>query len=213
VAKQETVTSNYSPRLAELLVKTDPWLNSATGTIKDLRFYPNYDTPPIQWMTGEFVDTNSVGELSERLVYDEYRNAVAQQGKVSNEQRKWRVNLITNYNFRDGRLKGFGVGGALRWQDGAVIGYPTELIDGQFISDINNPHVAPSETTVDAWIRYSTKIFKGRVDWQIELRVQNLNTDADDLIPVVAKNSVDYEVAVWRSGPPRIFRLTNTFKF
>ncbi|MEX0331885.1 MAG: TonB-dependent receptor plug domain-containing protein [Puniceicoccaceae bacterium] len=213
VAQQETVTSNYSPRLAALLELTDPWLNSATGSIKDLRFFPNYDNDPIQWMTGPFVDTNEIGERSELLVYDEYRNAVAQQGKVSAEQREWRVNLITNYNFRDGRLKGFGIGGALRWQDGAVIGYPTELIDGQFISDIDNPHVAPSETTVDAWIRYRTKIFKGKVDWQIELRVQNLNTDADDLIPVVAKNSQEYEVAVWRSGPPRVFRLTNTFKF
>jgi hypothetical protein len=213
VAKQETVTSNYSPRLAALLELTDPVLDSATGSIKDLRFFASYDSDPPIYMTGEFPDTNSIAERSELLVYSEYRNSLAQQGKVSNEQRKWRVNLITNYNFRDGFLDGFGVGSALCRQDGAVIGYPTEIIDGQFISDIDNPHVAPSETTLDVWLRYRTKIFKGKIDWQIELRVQNINTDADELIPVAAKTSTEYEVAVWRSGPPRVFRLTNTFRF
>jgi hypothetical protein len=213
VAKQETVTANYSPRLRTLLELTDPYLDSATGSIKDLRFFPNYADDPILYMTGPFVDNNSIGERSEQLVYNNYRNAVTQQGKASNEQRKWRVNIITNYNFRDGFLDGFGIGAAYRWQDGAVIGYPTELIDGQLISDIDNPHVAPSETSVDLWLRYRTKLFNEKIDWTIELRVQNINTDADNLIPVVAKNSEEYEVAVWRSGPPRIWMITNTFKF
>jgi hypothetical protein len=213
VAKQETIISNYSPRLRALLELTDPVLNSATGSIKDLRFFMNYDTPPLEYITGPFVDNNTIGERSEQLVYNEYRNALSQQGRVSNEQRKWRVNLITNYNFRDGFLDGFGVGAAYRWQDGAVIGYPTELIDGQFISDIDNPHMAPSETTVDVWLRYRRKLFEGKIDWTIELRVQNINTDADDLIPVAASNSEEYDVVVWRSGPPRVWRITNTFKF
>lgn len=213
VAKQETVTANYSPRLAALLKLTDPILDSVDGSIKDLRFYPTYVEDPIVYMTSAAVDNNSIAERSELLVYNNYRNALTQQGKASNEQRKWRVNLISNYTFRDGLLEGFGFGGAYRWQDGAVIGYPTELVNGQLISDIDNPHIAPSETSVDVWLRYRTKLFKERVDWTIELRVQNINTDAHDLIPVAAKNSVEYDVAVWRSGPPRTFIVTNTFKF
>jgi hypothetical protein len=213
VAQQETVTSNYSPRLQELRELTDPYLDSVTGSLKDLTFFPNYDEDPIDYMTGPFTDNNTIGERSEVLVYNGYRLALAQQGRASDEQRKWRVNLITNYNFRDGFLDGFGVGAAYRWQDGAVIGYPAEVIDGQVISDVNNPHIGPSESTVDVWFRYRRKLFNEKVDWTIELRVQNINTDAEELIPVIAQTTKEYDVAVWRSGPPRIWRITNTFKF
>ncbi|NDV63194.1 hypothetical protein G0Q06_12080 [Puniceicoccales bacterium CK1056] len=213
VAKQETVVTNYSPRLAALLEQTDSIIGSANGSIKDLRFYPDYDNEPLAYMTGEFTDNNDIGEWLEKLVYSDYRNFKSQEGRISDQQRKWRVNLITNYNFRDGFLDGFSIGGAYRWQDGAVVGYPAELINGQIISDVSSPHKAPSETNVDVWLRYRRKLFNKKVDWTIELRVQNINTDADDLIAVAASRNTDYEVAVWRPGPPRIWRITNTFKF
>lgn len=213
VAKQETIITNYSPRLQALLAQTDSILGSVNGSIKDLPYFANYDDVPVQYITGPFTDNNYIGERAELLVYNENRNALAQQGKVTDEQRKWRVNLVTNYNFRDGFLKGFGIGAAYRWQDGAVIGYPTELVNGEYISDVENPHIAPGETNVDVWLRYSTGIFNGDVRWTIELRVQNINTDSDDLIPVIADTTEDYNVAVWRSGPPRIWQITSTFKF
>ena len=86
-------------------------------------------------------------------------------------------------------------------------------MDGLKISDVDNPHISPNETTVDAWVRYRRKLFNKKVDWTIELRVFNLNTNADELIPVRSTTSTEYEVAVWRVGAPRYFRLTNTFKF
>lgn len=213
VAKQETIVTNYSPRLAALLELTDPVLSSARGSIKDLRFYPAYDNDPPIYISGEAVDSNDIGERLENLVYTDYRAAKSQEGRISDQQRKWRVNLVTNYNFRDGFLDGFSIGAAYRWQDGAVVGYPAQLVNGQIIADVDNPHVAPSEVNVDAWIRYRRKLFNNKVDWTIELRVQNINTDADDLIAVAASRNSDYEVAVWRPGPPRIWQITNTFKF
>ena len=223
VAKQETVKANYAPRLTQLIEDFSSLLGP-NGSLGSEYYFPSYtptagDSP--QYIGGSFTPpaSNSIAGRLEEQVYQEYRLEKQLEGRVSPEQRKWRVNLVTNYNFREGFLKGFGVGSALRWQDGAVIGYPAELIgyneDGLplFDFDIDRPHVSPSETNIDAWVRYRRKLFNGKVDWQIEFRVQNLNTDADDLIPVASTQQDEYAVAIWRSGSPRIYRLTNTFKF
>jgi hypothetical protein len=52
-----------------------------------------------------------------------YQLAVANQGKPRSQVREWRSNALTNYTFSEGKLKGLGVGGAVRWQDKAAIGF------------------------------------------------------------------------------------------
>jgi hypothetical protein len=121
--------------------------------------------------------------------------------------------MVANYSFSRGVLKGFRIGSAVRWQDGAVIGYPTELIGDTLVADINKPHIAPAITNIDAWLRYGRRLFKDRVDWEIEFRVQNVNHTAQDLIPVRSNLTTAYSVAQYRVGPPRVFSIANTFKF
>jgi hypothetical protein len=225
VARQETVKTNIGPRTLQLMELFDPYLNPVDGLLADQVMFPNYN--PTAGNTPEYIssparehgDSGTVGAFMDDLFYKEFRLEKNLEGRSSNEQREWRVNLVTNYRFRQGRLKGLSVGGALRWQSGAVIGYPAILVgtgsDGLPLLDydVDNPHVSPSIENIDAWVRYDRKIFGGKVDWQIELRVLNLNTDADDLIPVAANQTEEYSVAMWRSGSPRIWRITNTFKF
>ena len=155
----------------------------------------------------------TVAQWIETNVLSSYRNQKKQEGRVSTEQRAWRVNLVTNYSFTRGFLKGFGVGTAVRWQDGAVIGYPTELVGDTLVADINRPHVAPAMTNVDAWLRYQRRLFRDRIVWTLELRGQNLNHTARDLIPVRAELTTAYRVAQYRIGPPRVWSLANSFKF
>lgn len=212
IAKQQTIVTNFSPRMGELLQLTDP-LFGLNGSVADLSFFASADGNPPTYISDPVPTNNSIGEWLETNIYSVYRNKKLQEGRVSDEQRQWRANLITNYAFSEGRLKGFQVGGALRWQDGAAIGYPTELINGELVADIANPHMAPAETNLDAWVRYGRKIFNDRVRWTLELRASNLNTSADELIPVKSALSADYQVAVWRVGAPRIWRLTSSFKF
>jgi outer membrane receptor protein involved in Fe transport len=216
VAQQETIVSNFSPRMGQLIDQFGDIL--ATGDASRLRYFVNAESDPPQFSSDPFPDpdgpTATNAEWIEVNVLAPYRNLKSQEGRVSAEQREWRVNFVTNYNFsRKSPLNGWGIGSAVRWQDGAIIGYPTKFVDGLLISDIDNPHVAPSETTIDAWIRYRRPIFNGKVDFSIELRVFNLNTDSDDLIPVRSKNTEEYAVAVWRVGPPRTYRITCDFKF
>jgi hypothetical protein len=213
VANQETVITNYSPRMGELWTLMEPILG-ATGTIGPLNYFNNPDGIPPSYISGPTPTSTSgtgVYQWLELNVLSSYRNAKLQEGRVSDEQRAWRANLVTNYDFRGEFLRGFSVGTAVRWQDGAVIGYPTELVGDTLVSDIDNPHVAPSITNVDLWLRYGRKF--GKMRWQIELRVQNINHSAEDLIPVRSENTIDYRVAQYRIGPPRVWSVVNTFKF
>ena len=56
--------------------------------------------------------------------------AQAKDGTVSNEQREWRFTGVTTYDFREGALKGFGIGGAVRWEDEAATGY-LQIVQGE----------------------------------------------------------------------------------
>ncbi|MBI5693770.1 MAG: hypothetical protein HZC55_27160 [Verrucomicrobia bacterium] len=216
VANQETVIDNYGPRLAELWAKVEPILGSG-GLIGHLRYFNDPNTVPPNYISHPAPvpgDTQmTVAQWIETNVLSSYRNQKKQEGRVSNEQRAWRVNLVTNYSFTQGLFRGFGVGTAVRWQDGAVIGYPTELVGDTLVADINHPHVAPAITNIDAWVRYKRRMAKGRIDWTVELRVQNLNHTAQDLIPVRSELTTAYRVAQYRVGPPRVWSLSNSFKF
>lgn len=212
VAKQETVVTNFSPRMTTLLASTDRLLAQG-GMIGHLQFFPDASLNPPSYISDPAPVNNSIAQWLEANIYSVYRNKKRQEGRVSDEQRKWRVNVVTHYDFRHNWLKGWGVGAAIRWQDGAAIGYPTQLIGGELVADVTRPHLAPSELNIDSWVRYRRKILGGKLDWTVEFRVLNLNTNADELIPVKSRLSEDYSVAVWRVGPPRTWRLVNTFRF
>jgi hypothetical protein len=216
VANQKTVIANYAPRLADLWKVMEPILGSG-GAIGNLRYFndpaaalPTFITHP----TPVAGDGNmTVAQWLETNVLSSYRNQKKQEGRVSNDQRAWRMNFVTNYDFRAGRLKGWGVGTAVRWQDKAVIGYPTQLIGDTLVADIDHPHYAPSTTNIDAWLRYKRRIFQNKIEWTAELRVLNVNHTAQDLIPVRSALTTDYSVAQYRVGPPRVWSLANSFKF
>ena len=135
-----------------------------------------------------------------------------QEGTNVPELRKWRVNLINNYDFTEGRLRGFNVGTGIRWQDTIVIGYrPLPGATASDVSfDIANPYRGPAETNIDLWVGYGRKeVFRG-VDWRVQLNVRNV-FQGDELIPITTQP--DGTPAGYRIAPVRTFTLSNTFKF
>ena len=131
-------------------------------------------------------------------------------GAITNEIREWRWNLVTNYAFaRESPLRGWNVGGAVRWQDNIAIGYPIirDHLLG-WVPDVNTPIRGPKETNYDAWVGYR-KSFK-TFEWHLQLNVRNL-LNRDDLIPVVA--DPDASIPVVRIPAERSWELTSTFKF
>ncbi len=134
-----------------------------------------------------------------------------QAGAASSELRKWRYNVITNYTFSHGKLKGFGVGAGYRWQDSVVIGYPViPGTNGQAGFDLSKPYYGPSEGALDLWASYERKV-TNKVNWRIQANVRNVG-QKDGLIPI----SVQPDGKTWASvrvSPTQEWFVTNTFSF
>ncbi len=141
------------------------------------------------------------------------RTANALSGTPSPEIRKWRMNLVTRYDFRSGLLKGVNIGGAFRTQAKAIIGFPLVTnADGLSVSDLANPYYGPSEVNIDASIGYTRRFkFVGHdLTWNINLNVRNLNAK-DEVIPIAA--NADGTWGVFRVPPDRLWAVSNSIAF
>ena len=192
--QQEVLRSETAPALAELVAERTPILEQFA------------DLPQAE--TGD----EAIGGRINRTVIVPIKTVLAQDGSpLVTEIREWRWNLATNYNFSEGALNGFGVGGGVRWQDDIAIGYGVkndpEL--GETL-DTDNPMFGPSETNLDLWFSYSRPVFGNKVDWKVQLNIRNVTGD-DDLIPTFA--NPNGEIAGWRIREPRSMVLSNNFKF
>jgi hypothetical protein len=163
---------------------------------------------------------------------------VARDGTPSLEQRKWRANFVTSYDFRHAEsswLRKFSVGTGVRWQDKAAIG--TRLLTGERLKQqivANNPNFTDvsqiadndpvmqtqypdlqnliygsTEFNGDVWIAYRRKI-ANRIDWTLRLNVSNAWGNGDD-IPVTA--NPDGTIAVIRIPNETRWYLSSKFTF
>lgn len=106
-------------------------------------------------------------------------------GQSTGEVRKYRANLITNYDFDHGALKGIGVGGGYRWEDKSVIAYAPRLnADGSYGINLDRPFYAPRENSLDLWISYKRKL-SARIDWKLQLNVFDVGKK-NRLVPIAA---------------------------
>ncbi len=210
VAKQETVQSNALPFLKDLIARMKPaW--------DQLRSRP-FAAYPLGWQPGDALAANvlTFGSWLDANVFGPFATAIATEGSASAEQRKWRANLVTHYRFgRDSvfgeKLKGWSIGGAVRWQDKLGIGYPTtRKTNGSVQFDLAHPFYAPAETNVDGFASYERKIWKDRINWKIQLNVRNL---IEDDTPIAIGVQPWGDISTVRLAPERRWYLTNSFTF
>lgn len=162
----------------------------------------------------------------------------ARDGAVSPEQRKWRANFTTAYDFKGYQhpiLKAMSVGTSVRWQGKVAIGAPfltgeelkkkiletdkrftstsqisntDEVMQTQF-PDLAHPFYGPEELSGDWWVSYRRKIFKN-IDWRLQLNVRNAWGNDQD-IPVTA--NPDGSIAVIRIPNETRWTLSSSFTF
>ena len=173
--------------------------NGAKGTAGDLRI----------WWGGAGNET-ALQEWNGNI-NSEYNQRKLEEGTNVPELRKWRVNAITNYDFDHGWVRGFNIGGGVRYQSSVGIGYePIAGADpGDVTFDINDPYRGPSEINFDLWAGYTRKIWKN-VTWNIQLNVRNVGV-GNELVPITTEP--DGSGATYRIRPPQSWQLTNTFRF
>jgi hypothetical protein len=203
IAQQETVRSNIAPRITRLVEEEYlPWVDE----------YGWLDwNQPQGGYSGQTIKEN----VNENLL--RYYTVKSLDGFPSDEVREWRVNLVTNYSFREGRLKGWQVGGAMRYQSDAAIGYPLvykEIVEGQppiLVGDIDNPYRGEETVSVDFQFGYQRRIWNN-VNWQIQFNFRNLqNLESDNLSPVTAQPDGTYAKVRW--DPPFTWQITSTFRW
>jgi len=148
----------------------------------------------------------------------DWANLKLVEGAAAPEIRTWRYNLVSNYDFTRSILKGFNIGGAVRYQSGVTIGYPPTgdpTKPDTLGFDLANPYKGPSETNYDAWIGYSRTVLRN-VKWHVQLNVTNLFKH-DYLIPITAQGPIAGQAAGtpagYRIGPTQTFTLTSRFNF
>lgn len=202
-SKSEAVRTNVGGALLDELVKY--MADAFAGAAGDLRmFNARFDNPAnVMW--------NNSGTNSWLDFRGQYMLFKLNEGAAASELRKWRYNVVTNYTFSDGFMKGVGVGGSYRWQDKVVLGYPVTAIDANnFTFDLSKPYYGPTEDAVDLWMSYERKLTK-KIDWKIQLNIRNAFAE-DGLIPV----SVQPDGKTWatvRVKPTQEWFITNTFSF
>jgi outer membrane receptor protein involved in Fe transport len=198
-AKQKTVLTNFAPRLEKIL--EDFW-------IPHLEQYGGLDwNAPAEPVAGDTTLENRNDFLLD------YFALKGNEGKPNAEQREWRFNLVTNYTFREGALKGWSIGGAARWQDEYAGGYPTIADPNSvlILPDVDNPWLVESDLAIDLTFGYRKKIWDN-VDWRMQVNLKNVdNWDNADL--EFTRYQPDGTPARARFSAPRTVFLTNTFRF
>jgi outer membrane receptor for monomeric catechols len=199
LSQQETVFSNTAPVMAQL---TADYVAAIQASRMD----------ELQ-EDGEFTRDEEHYSISlGRQIRGPIVQARALDGTVSNEQREWRFTGVSTYQFQEGALEGWGVGGAIRWEDEAATGYvfSVDPETGAPLPDVSRPYLDDGLFSADAWVSYRTKIWDEKIDWSIQLNVRNLVGESGN-IPV--RTNPDGEVAVIRIPNPRTILLSSTFKF
>ncbi|MBI4623359.1 MAG: hypothetical protein HY736_09100 [Verrucomicrobia bacterium] len=206
-AMQEARKSNVGADFADFIAKNLPlWTDGDGRQATNTREMNGFEDIPY---FGGF--TNQLGVLAINNMYIPYLNALAAEGSPVQELRRWRFNVVTNYDFREGRLKGFSLGGAARWQDRVAIGFPVKQnARGSWVYDVTRPYYGSDEINYDAWLRYGRRILNDRIRWSVQLNVRDL-FGPGELIAVTAQPNG--QVASARIPQPNKWTLTNSFEF
>lgn len=145
-------------------------------------------------------------------VYVQMLPELLSQGAPTPELREWRFNAITNYTFNEGVLKGWNVGGGVRWQDKIAIGYPiiADPVIGA-VPDVAHPYYDKALTDFDAWIGYTHK-FK-RFTFKAQLNVKNIGVGDELIAAGPGAAQPDGTIATYRIREPQYISLRTTFTF
>jgi hypothetical protein len=202
--------SNVAPRMGYLINQLIAISKSVQNAPKLTSSFNPLETP---LAPTDFDSTTMLGgSLNNAGVGGSYFVAKALEGSDTPELAKYSFNVLGNYTFNAGRLRGFKTGAAYRMTSKKAIGYPLGRDEtGQFIvSDVTKPYYNDPTGYTDFWIGYQRRIFNNKVGWRVQLNVRNVFADGDPIVVQVQPNGSPARVSI---PVPRQFVLSNTFTF
>jgi len=141
-----------------------------------------------------------------------YLFEVANDGKSRSQVREWRANALTSYDFTQGRLSGWTVGGAVRWESKAAIGYLGRPPENGVILELdpNRPVYDSARAHLDFTLGYRFRLANDRIRVRTQLNVRDVLEDGR-LQPVAVDPTGRPTIS--RIIDPRLFILSTTFEF
>lgn len=158
--------------------------------------------------------TSTLGSYFLQNIWSAYQLQQAQTGSQQPELRRWSFKGITNYSFTRGPLKGFNVGGGMRWSSRPILGYGISQITTEggttsWTMDVHKPLYGTLDEHFDAWIGYQRRL-TDKITWKIQLNLRNVGETAH-LVPVSVEPDGTY--AQQRIMMGQTWELTNRFLF
>jgi outer membrane receptor protein involved in Fe transport len=137
-----------------------------------------WDTLP-----GDFFPGGETRTPQTRWIQDQfgaYWAAATNAGRPRTQMREYRFAALTNYDFTEGRLKNFNVGGAVRWESKASIGFlagPAET-SGPYqgavlFLDNNKPVWDKARAYFDFSAGYKFRFYGDKIRSKVQLNVKN----------------------------------------
>jgi iron complex outermembrane receptor protein len=212
-AKSEAIESNIGGPWFTWADQRKPVWESLVATNGEV----DANGQPVTWKTAPRSESSPTGETLE-----EYYTAAlngralaymrAASGRATDTARSARANLITNYSFTRERLKGFNIGGAVRWRAAPTIGYGTTTSEsGSTMLDLDKSYKGEDELYLDAILAYRGRMKAfGGFTYRLQLNVRNV-LDENDPVPVAA--FVSGATAKLATVEPRLFVFTFAVNF
>lgn len=171
-------------------------------------FRPLFERFPTVPVTG---GAGTVANQLARVDTAAFTSYVVADGRRPQGQIQRKGNLRTNYEFTGEKLKGFSVGGGVRYFGRPVIGY---YATGTAATGVNRLiFEGPEQVFVDVSAGYRRRlgsVLGRKVQWTLQLNVNNV-LDNDDLVPI--RRASNGELVFYRFNAPRSWLLTSRFMF
>jgi outer membrane receptor protein involved in Fe transport len=164
---------------------------------------------PVWWNTIPLNDSRTPETRYLADQYGPYWAAATNAGRPRSQIREYRFAGLTNYDFTSGKLKNFNVGGAVRWESRASIGFlaaPPEA-SGPYqgtvlFLDSNKPVWDKARAYFDLSAGYKFKLWNDKIRAKLQLNVRD-----------VLENGRLQAVGVNPDGRPYAYRIINPRQF
>ena len=245
-SQSKAVTSNVSPEIRNLIALytplftradlatlryTDPNVNAQIGGGKlgaSAMAVPDTSPVPAAQQRDYFdsrgksstgiagtAGIDTVGEAWQWFIdLQEEQNFIREGQRPSGEVPE-QYSLRSNYTFRDS-LRGFSLGGGVRWQAGAVLGALATRPDASGVQQSIVPLASRPTIRGDAVfltdlnVGYQRKIMHGRVAWEIQCNVSNVFNNRERIPTTIYGDGL---VRYYRWNEPLRITLNSSFGF
>jgi len=141
--------------------------------------------------------------------YDSYLVALQNNGQIVRELSKWRFNLVTNYSFQQGRLRGLSLGLTYRYEDPKVIGYGLKTEGNRIVTDLATRYFNEAVHTWGVSARYTRRL-TDKVNWTLQVNVANA-FQGDKILATATQPDGSMARGMIREGAS--WTLTNSLSF